>query len=60
MAAEQHIPCPACGGNGQLSSFKGESRFLLTVEECPLCCGTGLAPDEEEQNEERNVPKDEP
>ncbi|MGX9727509.1 MAG: hypothetical protein ACTFAK_09390 [Candidatus Electronema sp. VV] len=36
-------PCPACGGSGQLSSFKGESRFLLSVEECPLCCGTGLA-----------------
>ncbi|WP_420208028.1 hypothetical protein [Candidatus Electronema sp. JC] len=35
--------CPACGGSGQLNSFKGESRFLLTVEECPLCCGTGLA-----------------
>jgi peptidylprolyl isomerase len=43
MMADQHIPCPACGGSGQLSSFKGESRFLLTVEECPLCCGTGLA-----------------
>jgi DnaJ-class molecular chaperone len=40
---ENKLPCPACGGSGQLSSFKGESRFLLTVEECPLCGGTGLA-----------------
>ncbi|WP_417914343.1 hypothetical protein [Candidatus Electronema sp. JM] len=39
-------PCPACGGSGQLSSFKGESRFLLSVEECLLCCGTGFAPEE--------------
>jgi len=34
-------PCPACGGSGQLSTFKGVSRFLLTVEECPECAGTG-------------------
>ena len=52
----ERLPCPACGGSGQLSSFKGESRFLLTVEECPLCCGNGLASEEEDQND----PKDEP
>jgi hypothetical protein len=57
---ENEQPCPACGGSGQLNFFKGESRFLLTVEECPLCCGTGLAPAEEEQNEARNDPQDEP
>ncbi len=33
--------CPFCGGSGQLSSFKGVSRFLLTVEECPECAGLG-------------------
>ena len=38
---QQHPPCPACGGTGQLNQFKGESRFVLTVEECPLCCGFG-------------------
>jgi DnaJ-class molecular chaperone len=33
--------CEHCGGTGQLSYFKGESRFLLTWFECPECCGTG-------------------
>ncbi|WP_417912980.1 hypothetical protein [Candidatus Electronema sp. TJ] len=50
-------PCPACGGSGQLSFFQGESRFLLTVEECPHCCGTGLAP-EEQQDRLRNDAQD--
>jgi DnaJ-class molecular chaperone len=36
-------PCPFCGGSGQLSSFKGVSRFLLTVEECPECMGLGFS-----------------
>ncbi len=52
-------PCPACGGSGQLSSFKGESRFLLTVDECPLCCGTGLAADEKQEQEKRHGLHDE-
>ena len=39
--AEERSPCPACGGSGQLNFFKGESRFLLSVEECPACCGFG-------------------
>ncbi len=34
-------PCPACGGTGQISFFQGESRFLLTTEECPNCFGLG-------------------
>ncbi len=34
-------PCPACGGSGQISFFQGESRFLLTSEECPVCFGLG-------------------
>lgn len=40
-------PCPGCGGSGQISYFKGVSRFLLTCEECPECAGLGfrLAPD---------------
>ncbi|BCO09052.1 hypothetical protein GF1_14280 [Desulfolithobacter dissulfuricans] len=33
--------CPACGGTGQVSFFQGESRFLLTTEECSLCLGLG-------------------
>ena len=39
--AKKPAPCAFCDGSGQLSSFKGESRFLLTIEECPHCCGTG-------------------
>ena len=34
-------PCKQCGGTGQKCHFKGESRFLLSWEECPACCGTG-------------------
>ncbi len=44
----QPPPCPACGGTGQVSFFQGESRFLLTTEECPNCFGLGhLLPEEE-------------
>ncbi|RJX22036.1 MAG: hypothetical protein C4563_04020 [Desulfobulbus sp.] len=41
-------PCATCGGTGQIGFFQGESRFLLTWEECPRCLGTGLreAPEE--------------
>lgn len=35
--------CSTCNGTGQISFFQGESRFLLTHEECPGCFGTGLA-----------------
>ncbi len=34
--------CQGCGGSGQISFFQGESRFLLTMEECPECFGTGM------------------
>ena len=33
--------CDICGGSGQLSFFKGASRFLLSAEECDECAGTG-------------------
>jgi len=36
------LPCPGCGGSGQTSFFAGESRFMLTWEDCPDCCGTGI------------------
>lgn len=35
-------PCAGCGGSGQIGSFLGVSRFLLTWEECPVCSGTGI------------------
>ncbi|MGB5685690.1 MAG: hypothetical protein WBM35_07760 [Candidatus Electrothrix sp.] len=52
---QQPPPCPTCGGSGQLNFFKGESRFLLSVEECPTCCGFGYVPEEEgrEKSEEK-------
>ncbi|MBB5347473.1 hypothetical protein JWG42_05735 [Desulfoprunum benzoelyticum] len=49
-------PCPLCNGCGQISSFKGVSRFLLTTEECPACGGTGLDLDDEEQVGESRQP----
>lgn len=39
--------CPGCGGTGQLSYFKGVSRFLLSCEECPECAGLGFRLDPE-------------
>ena len=53
---EQGPPCPSCAGTGQLNFFKGESRFLLSVEECPACCGFGYVQKEkaEESREKEN------
>jgi len=31
--------CDICGVSGQISFFKGVSRFLLSWEECPECNG---------------------
>lgn len=39
---KQPLPCPGCGGSGQTSFFGGASRFMLTWEDCPDCCGTGI------------------
>jgi len=39
---KQHTPCPGCGGSGQTSFFGGASRFILSWEDCPDCCGTGV------------------
>lgn len=36
-------PCEFCNGTGQISYFQGESRFLLTHDECQDCNGTGLS-----------------
>ena len=34
--------CEVCEGSGQICSFKGVSRFVLTWEDCPLCGGVGF------------------
>ncbi|WP_457574645.1 hypothetical protein [Desulfolithobacter sp.] len=46
---EIRISCPACGGTGQVSFFQGESRFLLTTEECSLCLGLGYVLEENQE-----------
>ncbi|MDY0390161.1 hypothetical protein [Desulfobulbus oligotrophicus] len=33
--------CNTCGGSGEIGFFQGESRFFVTREECPACCGVG-------------------
>lgn len=38
---EQKKVCDTCGGTGEIGFFQGESRFMLTREECPVCCGLG-------------------
>jgi len=39
--------CLNCNGTGQISFFKGVSRFLLSCEECPECAGLGFQPEPE-------------
>jgi DnaJ-class molecular chaperone len=39
--------CDTCGGSGQISYFKGVSRFLLSCEECPDCAGLGYRTSED-------------
>jgi len=39
--------CSTCGGTGQVGFFQGVSRFLLSWEECPQCCGTGFVDQKE-------------
>ena len=47
----QRPVCPNCGGTGNLSTFRGESRFMFTHEECPFCFGFGYVPEEENGSE---------
>lgn len=54
MKQEKKEVCPTCGGTGEIGFFQGESRFFLTREECPACCGLGyILP--EDQNEGTQV-----
>ena len=51
--------CESCGGTGQVSYFKGVSRFLLSTEECPECAGLGRILSEDEgdaSGDKKNVP----
>jgi DnaJ-class molecular chaperone len=42
LPPQKTTPCPGCGGSGQTGSFRGESRFQITWEDCPDCAGTGV------------------
>ena len=37
----RRMVCNTCGGSGEIGYFQGESRFFITREECPACCGVG-------------------
>jgi len=52
--------CASCDGSGQISYFKGVSRFLISTEECPECSGLGYiftAPDDVDRQEVDNDAK---
>lgn len=34
--------CELCEGSGQISYFKGVSRFVVSWDECPECGGLGF------------------
>ena len=52
MAAQKKKKiCEVCGGTGQISYFKGVSRFLLSSEECEACAGMGYILDVAEEAE---------
>lgn len=54
---EQKKICDICGGSGQLSFFKGVSRFLLSTEECEECAGTGYRLQGESGGKETSKPE---
>lgn len=46
--SENRKTCNTCGGSGEIGFFQGESRFFITKEECPACCGFGYVLEDEE------------
>jgi DnaJ-class molecular chaperone len=54
--------CPTCGGSGEIGFFQGESRFFITREECPACCGVGyvIQEDREDPDPEQKAQPDAP
>jgi len=49
--------CEFCNGTGQISYFKGVSRFLLSSEDCPECAGIGFILREEIEDQTEKVKK---
>jgi len=58
--SQKTTPCPGCGGSGETAFFGGESRFMLTREDCPDCCGTGILLDEAEPPQPPIAPQEKP
>ncbi len=46
--------CDICQGSGEVSFFKGESRFLISQETCPACNGSGFSSDEDNTTKKQN------
>jgi DnaJ-class molecular chaperone len=49
--------CNECHGTGQRRYFKGESRFVLSQDECPACAGLGFV-EEPETDPSENMDED--
>ncbi len=52
---EKRKVCDTCGGSGEIGYFQGESRFFITREECPACCGLGYVFEEDEDSPEEDT-----
>lgn len=53
---QQQQTCNTCGGSGEIGFFQGESRFFITKEECPACCGCGYVLEDEEPGQSQGLP----
>jgi hypothetical protein len=49
--SESKNVCNTCGGSGEIGFFQGESRFFITREECPACCGLGYILEDQESGD---------
>ena len=62
MTDQENAPtttCDICEGAGQVCSFKGVSRFVLTWEDCPVCGGLGFIPQESDGEKTGSKPGEE-
>ena len=57
--SEQKKTCNTCGGSGEIGFFQGESRFFITREECPACCGCGYVIEDEAPGNATSSPEPE-
>jgi DnaJ-class molecular chaperone len=62
MNDNENLPkktCEVCEGSGQICSFRGVSRFVLTWEDCPVCGGLGFTTLETDMEKTTFMPKNE-